>query len=129
VRLVDTNIVSYVFKNHSISKRYRRHLIGHSLAISFMTLAELDEWALSAGWGPKRRGALDAFLQTYLVVHSDPDLCQRWADVRFERRNQPIAVPDAWIAATALVHQVELVTHDPGDFQGISGLNVISEAP
>jgi predicted nucleic acid-binding protein len=46
----------------------------------------------------------------------------------YERRHKPIAVADAWIAATALVHGYELVTHNAGDFHGIRGLSVITEA-
>jgi predicted nucleic acid-binding protein len=38
-------------------------------------------------------------------------------------------VADAWVAATALAHGIELVTHNPVDFQGIPGLVVITEVP
>jgi hypothetical protein len=40
-----------------------------------------------------------------------------------------MGVADAWIAATALEFRLELVTHNPADFQGIPGLIVITEAP
>jgi predicted nucleic acid-binding protein len=35
---------------------------------------------------------------------------------------------DAWIAATALLHDLPLITHNRWDFEDIRGLNVISEA-
>ncbi|HTK76266.1 MAG TPA: PIN domain-containing protein [Gemmataceae bacterium] len=50
-RLLDTNIVSYLLKGHSLATRYRPHLVGHVLAVSFMTVAELYEGAVRAGWG------------------------------------------------------------------------------
>jgi hypothetical protein len=46
LRLMDTNIASFMLKGHSLATRYRRHLQGHQLAVSFMTVAELYEWGL-----------------------------------------------------------------------------------
>jgi len=41
VLLVDTNIVSYVFKRDTRALAYAPRLNGQTLAISFMTVAEL----------------------------------------------------------------------------------------
>ncbi len=38
----------------------------------------------------------------------------------------PIQTGDAWMAATALVLAVPLVTHNPSDYEGVDGLTVIS---
>jgi predicted nucleic acid-binding protein len=43
------------------------------------------------------------------------------------RRGRVIQAADAWIAATALLLRVPLVTHNASNFAGISGLTVISE--
>lgn len=102
-------------------------MIGHTLATSFQTRAELYEWA--PGSSPSRVAALGTFLIPVLVYHSDAALCRRWAEVRIARRSQPIATDDAWIAATALANGVELVTHNPADFANIPGLTVITVAP
>ena len=37
LRLMDTNIASFMLKGHSLAQQYRRHLQGHQLAVSFMT--------------------------------------------------------------------------------------------
>ncbi len=129
VRLLETNIVSFIMRRHTLAARYQPHLSGFTLAVSFMTLAELLEGAASAGWGPQRLATLKTTVSGLLIVHSDQMVCERWADVRVQRRSQPIGVADAWIAATALAHGVELVTHNPTDFQGIAGLTIITEAP
>jgi tRNA(fMet)-specific endonuclease VapC len=128
-RLLDTNIVSYLLKGHPLGARYLPHLRGYTLAVSFMTVAKLYEWGLQAGWGPGRFARLEMTLRNYLVIPSTPDLCRRWAEVRFQRRAQPIGVADAWIAATALLSACDLLTHNPSDFQGIAGLTLITEAP
>lgn len=129
VRLLDTNIVSYVLKGHRLAKVYRPHLNGHTLAICFMTEAELFEGAFRARWSHRGVAKLEALLASYLYVPSSSDVCRRWGRVRAERRSQPISTADAWLAATALEHACALVTHNPSDFHGIAGLAVISEAP
>jgi predicted nucleic acid-binding protein len=129
IRLLDTNIVSFVMRQHSLAARYQPHLTGYTLAISFMSMAEMLEGAMLAGWGTRRMATLKTTLAGLLVLHSDPTVCHHWAEVRAQRRAQPISVADAWIAATALASGVELVTHNPADFQGITGLTVITGAP
>jgi tRNA(fMet)-specific endonuclease VapC len=129
VRLIDTNIVSYSMKNHPLALRYRPHLSGYQLAISFMTVGELYAGAYAAKWGPRRMSALDATVGGLLVLESDPPTCRLFGQVLAWRKAQPIGIGDAWIAATALAHGLELVTHNPSDFQGIAGLTVITEAP
>ena len=72
---------------------------------------------------------LEATLKSYLVVPYSSQLSRAWARIRWERRNRPIAVDDAWIAATAVSYNCPLVTHNSKDFTGISGLQVITELP
>ena len=127
VRLLDTNIVSYQMKGHTLAVAYQPHLVGHTLAVSFQTVAELREGAALAGWGAAKRATLHTTLSNLLILHSDDAVCQKWAEVRAVRRGLPIGVADAWIAATALAFNLELVTHNPDDFRAIPGLNVITE--
>lgn len=125
--ILDTNIVSYLMRNHSLAQKYRRHLEGNTLAISFMTVGELYEGAYRANWSSDRMQELQSILRLYLVIPSTPRICQTWGQVRFLRRQQPISVQDAWIAATALEHGCPLVTHNPGDFGGILDLQIVTE--
>jgi tRNA(fMet)-specific endonuclease VapC len=45
--LLDTKVVSYLFKGDTRATTYAPLLEGHRLAISFMTVAELFEWAMT----------------------------------------------------------------------------------
>jgi predicted nucleic acid-binding protein len=128
-RLLDTNIASYLLKGHPLAARYRPHLAGHLPAVSFMTVGELYEGAMTAAWGPRRWASLHALLGRMVVLETSDTVCHHFAAGRAQRRAQPIAVADAWIAATALTHGIELVTHNPSGFHGIAGLRVITEAP
>jgi tRNA(fMet)-specific endonuclease VapC len=128
LRLLDTNIVSYLLNGHTLAERYRPHLEGRVLAVSFMTVAELYEGAYRARWGKKKLARLEAALRGYAVLPSTPSICRQWGQIRCERRRQPISPEDAWIAATAVAHGIPLVTHNAADFQDIAGLTIITEA-
>jgi tRNA(fMet)-specific endonuclease VapC len=100
--LLDTNIFSFLFKGHPLAETYRPHVSGHTLAISFMTVAELFQGAFRASWGRKQVERLDFWIASYVVVAPSHAMSKRWGEVRFVRRAQPISAEDAWIAATAL---------------------------
>ena len=51
--VVDTDVVSFVFKNHPNGALYEADLAGRTLLLSFMTLAELDRWAIQSRWDPR----------------------------------------------------------------------------
>jgi tRNA(fMet)-specific endonuclease VapC len=128
--VVDTDIVSYLFKSDTRAFSYRRHLDGRLLYVSFMTIAELEQWALLHRWGARRRAELEAHLDSFTVSEYQRELCGWWAEasVRARRSGRPIQSSDAWIAATTLLLDAPLVTHNPNDFAGVTGLSVISEA-
>ena len=52
--LVDTDVVSMLFKGDTRALAYRPHIAGRLLGISFMTLAELERWSLERSWGQNR---------------------------------------------------------------------------
>jgi uncharacterized protein (DUF2237 family) len=55
--VVDTDVVSYLFKSHSTAFQYLPDLTDRTPMISFRTLAELDRWVLEARWGEARESA------------------------------------------------------------------------
>ncbi len=128
--VVDTDVVSFLFKRDSRAEWYRPHLSGKLLVLSFMTVAELDRWALERNWGRARRARMEESLQNFIVYPFDRALCLKWAEVsdRARRIGRRIECADAWIAATAVLHNIPLVTHNASDYAGVDGLTVISEA-
>ena len=62
--VVDTNVVSYLLRNHPLAVRYEPHLRGTLLAISFMTLAEVLYGGTSAGWNRQRLVRAEATLRS-----------------------------------------------------------------
>ena len=126
--VVDTNVVSYIFKHDTRGTLYAPHIKGLAI-IAAQTFAELEAWPLKNGWGARRHEALRANLNTYTFAEVDKTICLQWAKVQANAKltGRPITDADAWIAATALAFAVPLVTHNPDDFKHVPGLSVITE--
>jgi tRNA(fMet)-specific endonuclease VapC len=84
--LLDTNIVSFIFKRDSHAAAYAPLLQGNRLAISFMTAAELFQWAIVRNWGQARFDRLEQSIATYLIIPPDLNLCRAWGRLRAERQ-------------------------------------------
>jgi tRNA(fMet)-specific endonuclease VapC len=133
VVIVDTDVASFIFKGDTRGALYDPHIDVTSTlpAISFMTRAELEQWAVMRNWGQAKRDELRAFIEDgFVTVDSNGALCTMWAEVRgqAQRAGRHIETADAWIAATALLYNAELVTHNAGDFNSLPGLKIITEA-
>ncbi|WNZ46375.1 type II toxin-antitoxin system VapC family toxin [Leptolyngbya boryana CZ1] len=126
--LIDTDIASFIFKASDYATPYLPLLNGHDLAISFVTVAELYQWAILRQWGERRLEQLKQSLLNYIIIPSDELLCQEWAKVRAGRHviGRPISPQDAWIAATALRHDLPLVTYNIKDFRDTSNLRLVT---
>ena len=94
-----------------------------------MTFAELDRWALARNWGEARRARMEQHLRNFVVYPFNRSLCLRWAEAAdsARREGRPIGVADAWIAATALEHDLPLVTNNAGHYASVEGLTVVAE--
>lgn len=111
VLVVDTDVVSFVFKGDTRGDLYRPH-VGPG--------EELN---------PARVTQLRAEMRKYVLAPFTEAVCLRWTQVmdKARRAGRPVSTTDAWVAATALAYAVPLVTHNAGDFAHIDGLTVISE--
>ena len=127
--VIDTDVLSYTFKSDTRASLYYQHLKNNLGLISFMTLAELRQWSLVRNWGGRRLSELDTFLSQYHVIHSDENICSIWSEIRRDalRFGRNIDIADAWIAATAILYEVPLITHNRDHYVNVSGLVVISE--
>lgn len=126
--VVDTDVVSMLFKGDTRAFAYRAHVTGRLLGVSFMTLAELERWSLERDWGQRRKLELAQHLTRYAVLPVNRELCLKWAEVSVgaKRKGRPIQTADAWIAASALYYQVPLITHNRADYSMVDDLVLLS---
>ena len=128
--VVDTDVLSFLFKDNPTGRLYEPEVSGREVYISFMTAAELELWAVQYHWGEHRLLRLRLYLNQFTVVESNPDLCLKWAEVMHAAQavGRRIDCADAWVAATALLHNFPLVTNNRKDYLGVPGLTLISNA-
>jgi predicted nucleic acid-binding protein len=115
-----------------IARETGRPLAPHGdreIAVSIVTIAELEMGVLAVA-APRVRAARlqtlrDAEQLTALPV--DRDVASAFATLVVEMRaagHGRLGVQDAWIAATAIAHDADLLTQDD-DFDTVPGLRVI----
>jgi predicted nucleic acid-binding protein len=99
------------------------------IAVSIVTIAELEMGVLAADEPRIRASRLqtlrDAELLTALRI--DRSVASAFAALVVEMRaagHGKFGVQDAWIAATAITHDADLLTQD-SDFDAVPGLRVI----
>jgi predicted nucleic acid-binding protein len=126
--VVDTDVVSFLFKNDSRAQLYLPLMRNRDLLVSFMTEAELEQWILLARWGADRVRRFRIFMTGFASVPSSRDLILQWAAVMVAAKanGRRIEAADAWIAATTLLYGATLITHNPKDYVGVPNLLVLS---
>jgi predicted nucleic acid-binding protein len=128
--VVDTDVFSYLWKKDTRGEYFQPYLLNRTLALSFMSVAELYFGAYHDHWGPTRLAELENAMKNYVVLPYEYAMCQIWARVRCEQnaRGNDMKLGDLWIAATALKHDCALATNNRKDFEGIAGLELIAPA-
>ena len=126
--VVDTDVVSMLFKGDTRAFAFRRHVAGRLLGISFMTWPELERWPLERVWGLLRKAELERHMTPYTVLPVNRELCRGWAEISFNAKKQgiPIQAADAWIAASALYYQVPPISNNGNDYSTVRGLTVLT---
>jgi len=123
--LLDTDITSYIIKDLPVATVFRPIVFGKRVAISFMTFAEIQEGIHRSNWGEAKKQKIVSGVRQFIILPFTVNMCEIWGRIRAERRQQPISVGDAWIAATAITYKLPLLTNNVKHFQGIAGLNLL----
>ena len=126
--VVDTDVVSFLFKSHSLAPAYQIILAGRALAVSLFTAAEIEYGMEAKNWGATRRDLMRRFLARFTTLLPDAETARLWARIKngCEKKGRPIAFADAWIAGAALQLNVPLATHNASDFEAVDGLLILT---
>lgn len=126
--LIDTDwIIDHL---NGIVKRTRRlqELAPQGLAVSIISVAELWEGIHCSREPERSRIQMERFLAGVAVLGLDEEACRRFGQLRGELRSRGgiIGDFDLLIAATALVHNLVLLTNNRKHFEKIQDLRVES---
>jgi len=124
--LLDTNVVSEPTRPRPDARvlAWFAAQDDETLFLSALTLGELRRGILKLGPGRKRRGLL-RWLETGIepgfagrILGVDAPVARRWAEIqdRATRSGKALPAIDSLFAATALAHNLTLVTRNTADF-------------
>jgi predicted nucleic acid-binding protein len=124
--VVDTDVVSFVFKTHALAAAYI--LADRALAVSLITLAEIEYGMEAKNWGTTRRDLMRRFLARFTVLLPDAETARVWARIKSgcDKKGRPVAFADAWIAAAAVQLNIPLVTHNASDYSSVENLTILT---
>ena len=124
--LLDTDRCSaYMKGQRAVFNRVVQHSGG--LHLSTISLGELYSWVLREKTSPKRLAALNDLLDDVTVLDITPEVARRFGEVRASLLDRGLPAPDMDLlnAATALVHDLTLVTHNVQDYANVPALRIL----
>lgn len=124
--LCDTNILIEFYKNNSTIVNELRLIGADRLAISIITQAELYYGAINKAELLKIQKHLNLLPNLPIDNQVSAQFIQLMERYSLSHK---LAIPDALIAATALVNNVSLYTLNLKDFRFIEGINLYIPTP
>jgi toxin FitB len=131
--LLDTNLVSETIKPviDAGVRDWLQSVPDHALYCSVLTLGEVQQGVDKLPEGPRRQ-ALHDWLEYQLadwfeerILPVDSRIARRWGSLNIET-NRKVPIIDGLLAATALVHDLILVTRNEKDFHLVPGLRLFN---
>ena len=126
--ILDTNILLIYLRDKNISQtlndKYQSLIFPNSSVISVVTVGELRSIALQNYWGQKKIKQLQQFIDHFLIADINvKSIIQRYAEIdafsQGKLKDKPLGESsrnmgknDLWIAATASVLNIPLITTD-----------------
>ena len=125
--LLDTNICIYIInkKPAAVLKKVQSMQPGQ-IAISTITIAELEYGAARSRYPDRNRIALLEFLFPFTILDFDQKASMEYGRIRtlLESRGRPVGPMDLLPAAQAKSHNLILVTNNEKEFARVDGLRI-----
>lgn len=119
--LCDTNILIEFYKNNQDIVARLQDIGGNNIAISAVTAGELLFGALNK----KEVLSIKKDIEHLVLFHINDLISHKFIELMLQySKSHGLTIPDALIAATALVNKVSLYTLNVKDFKFISGLTL-----
>lgn len=126
--LLDTDVLIYHIKGTSTANQLVDRLIESSLSISAITYMEVSDGLYASGAALAEEPRFIRFITQASVLGFDQGEAHIAAELRRDLRQRGRSVRaralDIMIAATAISHDLTLVTNNPTDYQGLADLQL-----
>jgi len=124
--LLDTDTCSaYLKRRPGATHRFMQH--SGRLHTTSVVLGELYTWAYRrTDPVPTLQAINNDLLPQFVVLNFDADCAHEFGKVRatLMKRGRPVDTVDLQIAATAVIHDLTVVTHNTKDYRDIPGLRL-----
>ena len=125
--LLDTNICIYLIKNSYPFMTEKVFSYEPSdIAISSITVFELEYGASKSKWGEETKRKLAVFLSPFTILHFSTEDAIAAGQVRaeLEKNGRPIGPYDTLIAAQGISRGLTVVTHNTNEFIRVQGIKL-----
>lgn len=127
--VLDTDVASLTFRRRLPAGMAAR-LTGRVACLSFVTVAEMTQWARLRSWAPHNQAALNQWLSGLAFIEAGRAAAQTWGNLSAasRRRGRTNPINDMWIAACCLTEGLPLATlntKDYTDFVDHHGLTLV----
>ena len=125
--LLDTNICIYLMKGtYPALSRKILSIHPQELAVSAVTVYELEYGAAKSGWQEKTRQNLRIFLSAFQVIpFAEEDAIAAGAIRAYlQKQGRPIGAYDLQIAAQGVARGFPVVTHNVAEFSRVPGIQI-----
>ena len=112
--VLDTSVASMVLDDRPILALYLPHIRSSESVLSFQTVAEIRLGVSLAQWSKSRIERLEQYFSDTIIQVQDDELIRCWVHIMRDARlaGRRLESGDGWIAATALLLDAPLLTHD-----------------
>ena len=122
--LLDTDICIYVLRGHPVVRAHFEEQIHNGIVVSVITLAELRYGAACSAKVDENQQVINNWLESVAVLDVTPAVAQVYAASKAALRKQGNLIEDfdLLIGATAITHDLTLITNNVSHFERIPGI-------
>ena len=126
--LVDSDWIIQHFRGNARVAHRIEELISEGIGISVVSMGELYEGVYRSSDPTDSEAALQLILSEIDVVNMDDEICRIYGQEsgRLRGKNARIGDNDLWIGATALRHDLTLLTNNRKHFKRMHSLSIVS---
>jgi len=128
--LLDTNWIIQLLAGHNETATFHKRIHPDKLAVSYITVGEIYDVAFAYANPQAHLSSFRQFLAPFTLLTLNDAIMERFADIRslLRRRGELISDFDILIGATALHHDLTLLTYNTRHFKRIPDLQLYPPA-
>jgi predicted nucleic acid-binding protein len=119
--LIDTNVISHLFADRLPEKG--KEFITTIINTDFIISVVVEIEALTYHDTPEKMPLIEEFVNLATILQLDNSVTKKAIEIR--RKHRKLKLGDAIISATAIIHNLILITNNVKDFANIKDLKII----